>query len=389
MRTKEGLSSVVSFNSNNNTSLSDNNQIGKVYGVITTENTPNKKLFELNGGFNGIGTIFYLDYNESTKNVDDLDDLSVCNIAKPFHSSNQNYPLVGELVKLINGPSPNTQISKTSNQKYYTGTINLWNNNQQNSPSGDNLGLTFTENSDIRNLISFEGDRIYQGRKGNGIRFGSTVKLKSNINEWSRIGKDGDPITILVNGYVTTDTGSLSPNVEEINKEKSSIYLTSTQVLPLLPGSSIINPRVNTIKSKDYSNSQIILNSDRITFNSKKDEILLFAKTNIELNSNNIINLNAGKIIHLYSPYIMLGIKDNGDYPSEPALLGGKTHDLLLDVCKTLSNLAGYLTTAAVATSEGAISVTDCNMAGEQLFTDVENLINKLETITSDKVFLS
>ena len=389
MRTKEGLGSIVSFNSNNNTSLSDNNQIGKVYGVITTENTPNKELFELNGGFNGIGTIFYLDYNESTKNLDDLDNLSVCNIAKPFHSSNQNYPLVGELVKLINGPSPNTQISKTSNQKYYTGTINLWNNNQQNSPSGDNLGLTFVENSDIRNLMSFEGDRIYQGRKGNGIRFGSTVKLKSNINEWSKVGKDGDPITILVNGYVTTDTGSLSPNVEEINKEKSSIYMTSTQVLPLSPGSSIINPRINTIKPKDYSNSQIILNSDRVTFNSKRDEILFFAKTNIELNSSNIINLNAGKVVHLYSPYIMLGIKDNGDYPSEPALLGGKTHDLLLDVCKTLSNLASYLATAAVATSEGAISVTDCNMAGEQLFTDVENLINKLETITSDKVFLS
>jgi len=389
MKLREGLGSIVSFNPNNNTSLSDNNQVGKVYGVITTENTPTKELFELNGGFNGIGTIFYLDYNESTKNLNELDDLSICNIAKPFHSSNQNYPLIGELVNLINGPSPNTQISKTSNQKYYTGVINLWNNNQQNSPSGDNLGLTFTESSDVRNLMSFEGDRIYQGRKGNGIRFGSTVKLKSNINEWSRIGKDGDPITILVNGYVTTDTGSLSPNIEEINKEKSSIYLTSTQALPLIPGVSIINPRVNTIKSKDYSNSQIILNSDRITLNSKKDEILLFAKTNIELNSNNIINLNAGKIIHLYSPYIMLGVKNNGDYPSEPALLGGKTHDLLLDVCKTLSNLASYLATAAVATSEGAISVTDCNMAGQQLFTDVENLINKLETITSDKVFIA
>jgi hypothetical protein len=388
MKFREGLGSIVSFNPNNQTSTFDDNQVGKVYGIITTENTPNKELFEANGGFDGIGTIFYLDYNESTKNLNSLDDLSICNIAKPFHSSNQNYPLVGELVKLMNGPSPDTQISKISNQKYYTGVINIWNNTQQNSPSGNDLGLTFTENSDLRNLISFEGDRIYQGRKGNGIRFGSTVKLKSNINEWSNIGNDGDPITILVNGYVTSNTGSLSPNVEEINKEKSSIYLTSTQALPLIPSVSIVNPQINSIKPRDYSNPQIILNSDRITINSKKDEILLFAKTNIELNTNNAINLNSNKVIHFHSPYIMLGTTNDGKYPSEPALLGNKTHDLLLDLCKTLSNLASYLATATVATSEGAISVTSCNMAGEQLFADVENLINKLENITSDKTFL-
>jgi len=361
-------------------------QIGKVFGVITTKNTPNKALFEANGGFKGIGTVFYLDY-ENSKYLDVVD-LSKCKIAKPQHASLQKYPLIGELVHLIDAPTPVSQVANTTGtQKYYTGTVNVWNNIQQNAPAGDSLGKTFVEGNDIRNLLSFEGDTIYQGRKGNGIRFGSTVKTHSDQNEWSNIGDDGDPITIIVNGYVTSDTNSLAPNIEEVNKEKSSIYMTTSQKLPLLPGTSIVNPRVNTIKPSDYISPQLILNSDRITLNAKKDEVLLFAKGNIELNTDNIININAGRVAHINSPSIALGTKSDGTYPTEPVLLGGKTHDFLLDLLNSLTSLASYLSSATVPTTEGAICVTDCNAAGEQLLADVGNLIDKLDTITSEKVY--
>jgi len=389
MRIRENLGGLVAATSKpQSTFASVPAQVGKVFGVVLNETTPSKELFDRSGGWNGIGTVFYLDYDQS-KNITEVD-LNTCKIAKPFHASTQNYPLIGELIYIIDGPSPSTQISTTQSQKYYTGTVNVWNNNQQNAPGTGDLGLTFNENNDIRRLIAFEGDRIYQGRKGNGIRFGSTVKLKSNINEWSSVGNDGDPITILVNGYVTTDPKSLVPNIEEINKEKSSIYMTSTQAIPLMPGASIVNPQVNTIKPKDYSNSQLIFNSDRITLNSKKDEVLLFAKTNIELNTDNIINLNAGKVAHINSPYIMLGTQKNGDYPEEPAILGNQLHDLFLQLFDSLSSLASALTTATVATSEGVIPVTSLTAdAGPQLSADIENLIDKLEKITSDKVFIS
>ena len=389
MRIRENLGGLVAATSKpQSTFASVPAQVGKVFGVVLNETTPSKELFDRSGGWNGIGTVFYLDYDQS-KNITEVD-LNTCKIAKPFHASTQNYPLIGELIYIIDGPSPSTQISTTQSQKYYTGTVNVWNNNQQNAPGTGDLGLTFNENNDIRRLIAFEGDRIYQGRKGNGIRFGSTVKLKSNINEWSSVGNDGDPITILVNGYVTTDPKSLVPNIEEINKEKSSIYMTSTQAIPLMPGASIVNPQVNTIKPKDYSNSQLIFNSDRITLNSKKDEVLLFAKTNIELNTDNIINLNAGKVAHINSPYIMLGTQKNGDYPEEPAILGNQLHDLFLQLFDSLSSLASALTTATVATSEGVIPVTSLTAdAGPQLSADIENLIDKLEKITSDKVFIA
>ena len=388
MRIRENLGGLVAASSRPPSSQKiPKPEIGKVFGVITDEFSVPKDLFERSGGWSGMGTVFYLDYEQS-KDTSTVD-LFTCKVAKPIHASQQNYPLIGELINITSAPSAGSQINSSTDQKYYTGTINLWNNNQQNVPGTGNLGKTFIEGADIRNLLSFEGDRIYQGRKGNGIRFGSTVKLKSNINEWSKVGNNGDPITIIVNGYITTDTGSLLPNIEEINKEKSSIYMTSTQALPLAPGVSIINPRVNTIKPKDYSDSQLIFNSDRVTLNSKKDEVLLFAKTNIELSTDNIINLNAGKVAHINSPYVMLGTQNNGSYPQEPALLGNQVHDFLLQLLDSMSNLAASLTAATVATSEGVIPVTSLTAnAGPQLSADIENLIDKLEKITSDKVFL-
>jgi hypothetical protein len=382
IRIRDNLGGLVAATSKITPTPPPKENIGKVFGVILDENTPSRELFDKHGGWSGIGTVLYLDYPQSKNISVDSVNLSSCKPAKPIHASNQNYPLKGELIHIINAPSPTSQINNQSNQKYYTGTVNVWNNSQQNSLTDDSLGDTFVENTDHRDLRSFAGDRIYPGRFGQGIRFGSTVKSRSTINEWSSIGKDGDPITIMVNGYVTSNPSKSNPNIEEINKEMSSIYMTSTQKLPLIPGASIVNPRVNTIKPNDYISSQLILNSDRVTLNAKKDEVLLFAKTNIELNSDNIININAGGVAHINSPSIALG-SNSGSYPTEPVLLGDKTYDLFLEICGTLTTLAGYLVQAS--TQDGPIVAV--SSAGTQLFEDIDNLLNKVDTITSEKVY--
>jgi len=388
MRTRDNLSSLVASADRKRVKrFRSKPQVGKVFAVVTTQDTPTKELYRKAGG--NSGTIFYLDYDDS-KNIDiKTFDLFKCKIASPFYSDNQNYPLVGELVHILELPSFSAQTSpNNSPQKYYLGPINIWDNPQQNSLTTDNLGKTFTENKNIKYLISFEGDRIYLGRKGNGLRFGSTVSSYSDISEWSRNGRpDGDPITILVNGYVTSDTGSLTPNIEEVNKEMSSIYMTSTQTIPLIPGASIINPINSSLLPSDYTNSQIILNSDRVTINSKKDEVLLFAKTNMELSTDNIINLNAGEYIHINSDKILLGTKANNTVPDEPVLLGNQTVLLLEQIILSLNALGSYLSSAVVPTSDGAMAIPAVNDAGAQLLSDMTSACDKLLKITSDKVF--
>jgi len=385
---RTGLSPIVSSIGKNNYTPSKKIQVGRVYGVVTTENTPTKAMFKKAGGFSGIGTIFYLDYDQSKDVAGENNDtfFESCKIARPLNPQYQYYPILGELVYLEDLPSAASQITSTSSQKYYISIINLWNNNQQNSqPANDNasLGLTFVENPNIRTLLPFEGDHILQGRQGNAIRFSSTTKLFNNLNEWSSVGNDDSPITILTNGF--NYSPSERYHVEQINKDASSIYLTSTQQLPLQTDKTgSLNPITNPILPSKYFNPQIILNSDRIVINSKKEDVLIFAKNNIELNTKNIINLNADERVHVNSNAVFLGTVDS-KLPTEPLLLGNKTYSLLSDLLESLYNLGVTLSTT-VGSPEGAPAL-DINSAAETMLNDLEKISNNLEGILSQQNF--
>ena len=151
-----------------------------------------------------------------------------------------------------------------------------------------NLGRTFIERSNIKPLQSFEGDIIYEGRWGQSLRFGSTVNNSSISNPWSSAGTDGDPITILRNNQYDDGLDPWIPQVENINVEQSSIYLTSTQKIPINVASknySSFIEGLEPISPEEYSGEQIILNSGRILFNSKSDDILLSSADSINLNA--------------------------------------------------------------------------------------------------------
>jgi hypothetical protein len=384
-----GFSNILSSTGRNNFSPIPTIQIGRVYGVITTENTPSEKMFKKAGGFNGIGSIFYLDYNNA-KNITGTGDefLDLCNIAKPIFPQFQYYPLLGELVTLIDAPSPDAQLSlnATSTQKYYTGVVNLWNNNQQNSQPADisdNLGITFVENSDIKSLLSFEGDHIIQGRQGNAIRFSSTTKLYNNLNEWSNVGNDDNPITLITNGFSYDPKEKF--HVEKINQDASSIYLTSNQQLPLQPDrTGVLNPLTKPVDVSKYFNSQVIINSDRVVLNSKRDEVMIFAKSNIELSTKNIINLNANERVHLNSNTVFLGTVNNA-LPTEPLVLGDRLNTLLENLLDSLYTFGASLSTV-VGSPEGAPAI-DINMAAEGLLNDIDRINNNLEGILSQQNF--
>ena len=362
---------------------------GRVYGVVTTENTPTAAMFKKVGGFNAIGTIFYLNYNESIGVVGSMDDafLNGCSIAKPISSQIANYPVLYELVNILNLPSSDTQQSPGSTFPYYT-LINLWNSVQQNAQPANinaNLGITFVENSNIRSLLPFEGDYIIQGRQGGSIRFSSTTKLYSSENEWSSIGNEDSPITIITNGLKFDPKKSYY--VEQINKDDSSLYLTSTQQLPLQTDrTGVLNPLTNPIEASKYFNSQAILNSDRIVLNSKKDEVMLFAKTNVEISTKNIINLNAGDRVHLNSDRVFLGTVNN-QLPTENIVLGGKLHDLLLNLMDTLHEF-GTGIASAIGSPEGT-PATDIIAAARGLCTSIDRIEKDLEGILSQQNFTS
>ena len=87
-----------------------------------------------------------------------------------------------------------------------------------------NLGRYFNEQINIKPLLPYEGDYIIEGRYGNSIRFGATVKndvlSETNINDWSQGDEPiGTPITIIRNGQSSElDEKGWVPTIEDVNR---------------------------------------------------------------------------------------------------------------------------------------------------------------------------
>jgi hypothetical protein len=372
--------------SNNKIKSSPLFTIGKVLGIVMDENTPNNSLFESAGGWRGIGTIYYVDYpsNKTTSNID----LSKLNQAIPFLPNQKYLPLKEELVLLFNLPSSETQDNSNKTQKYYLSVLNIWNNNQHNSqPAGDlNLGNTFTENVNIKSLLPFEGDSIFEGRTGNSLRFTSTTKYNNKENFWSLTGTNGDPITLLTNGH-NFNSNSLKPYIEDINTDGSSLYLTSTQRVPIKVKEFNTNLLFSPIKPDFYFNSsQAILSGDRIILNAKKDEVLIYGN-GLGLSSTNTIYLNSSIDIILDAPKINLGLSADGSAAVEPLLLGNQTILALSLLIKELKSFCTSLKT--VETTPVGTPLIDVTIAAKSLYAALENIttttdnFNKLKSTKS------
>ena len=387
MGNKYGFSSVnKQVNSQNSNDLNSQRLIeevnqkfiyARVVDIILDDTHPK---FEELGGWSSIGTIFYLDIEVSNNNI------NLSNIAKPLLPNLKNYPLVSEFILLFRLPNKDIFFNESNNTSYfYLNPISIWNhphlnaypnvettsttqptekksyqsiedgqtrksskeiiNYNYNSPL---VGGTFIERSNIHPLLAFAGDIITEGRWGNSIRFGSTAKTDSILygNNWSNIGEDGNPITIIRNGQPTdvSEEGYL-PIIEDINKDLSSIYLTSNQTIPLKTtitnNPTISNNQPESIGS--YEGSQVMINSDRLVFNTKADSIILNSQSTISLTSINTVGIYSQE-----GDIVLQSAKNNirlGDTKASQSLILGDTFlddfEILLNkfqaLCQTLS----------------------------------------------------
>jgi hypothetical protein len=380
-----------------------------------SENNPTHD-FEYFGGWNGIGTIII-------EPVDDggiSDERPPIDFAVPFFPNIKHYPLKNELVWVIQLADVNSGTSISQTVNYYLPPINLWNSQLHNAlpyipldafssntpedyqfiESGSSggvrrvndegtdidLGSTFNESNaiDKHPLLPYEGDIIYEGRFSNSLRFGSTVSEAVHKNTWSSEGYDGDPITILRNGQSYTQKGVDNttdpwvPCLEDINEDQSSIYLTSTQKVPLnlisdIPSSyEEANIEESPTSPTEYSGNQILLNSGRLVFNAKNDHILLSADKSIHLSTKSSINLDTGDQIvlktdnakgkiTLLSDKIYLGSPDGageGDVGTElQSLVLGEDLILVLNtIYYMILKIQGALAASNIETEQGTVS---------------------------------
>ena len=359
----------------------------RVKSIILNESHP--RFVEL-GEWNALGAIEYEVVKASTGNKSEK-----LPVAYPINPLLKAYPLINEIVSLTSAPSTNIYKSSDSERKYYVNIINLWNHPHHNGyPLNPNklsstqnksldqtqagstkivtnnnkkifLGKTFEERSNIHPLLPFEGDFIQEGRWGNSIRFGSTVK--DTPNNWSSTGENGDPITIIRNGQGTQTKEGWIPITENPLIDNSSIYLTSTQTVPIIAKSvsyvSYPNGQQPTSPDK-YAGNQIILNSGRLVFNAGTDHILLSAAKSINLNSLESVNIDTPLFI-IQSDKMYLG----SNKAIEPLMLGNQTVETLKDLVDALDNFFTIMqtTVSSPVAPNGPAIFPDLNQSAVQV----------------------
>jgi hypothetical protein len=406
---KFGFSALnQNLNPNNNngfnvqTAINQANLINavRVISIVLDENHP--RFVEL-GEWNALGTIEYEDV------INPLPSQSPPT-AKPLSGNTKNLPLVNEIVYLISLPDTSIEVISSNSIQYYIDIISLWNHPHHNAfptfpnelsstqqkdyvqTTGGNvrrvtdqsteifLGKTFKERSNIHPLLPFEGDILYEGRWGNSIRVGSTVP--NTPNNWSTTGQSGDPITIIRNGQGIQSQEGWIPIVEDINNDDTSIYLASTQKIPLKASSTnYFSYKENPPESPEqFTGKQLIINSGRLVFNTTQDHILFSSAKSINLNGVNGVNIDT-PVFTIQSRNTYIGSKN----ATEPLLLGNRTIETLNNI---ISNLSGFLQicSSLVSTPPGT-PLVPLNVAATQLNQQLLALQGNLEKLKSKSNF--
>ena len=259
------LQQSVSSNSNKKGSSSSGNTFffARVNDILLSTNTKTENFFNDAGGWSGLGSIKFTQLGTTTDN-----DNPSALIAKPLFTNIIQYPILEEIVVILQAPSEGLNKDPQAKTYYYLTTVGLWNSIHHNAfpdipnfnkkiskknnnsiqqveegsttsttPNTDVLkfGNSFKEKAGIRNLLPEEGDIIVEGRWGQSIRFSSTTAKKLPSNSWSAQGELGSPITIIRNGQSKEKNISAPwvPFYEDINNDGSSIYMSSGQDVPL------------------------------------------------------------------------------------------------------------------------------------------------------------
>lgn len=176
------------------------------------------------------------------------------------------------------------------------------------------------------------GDMFMQGKFGNSLRLGQRFN-KPNI-----IISNGRPPGTAVESFndsstiMLTQTGPLKNHLGHLSsdgRQEPTEFVASTE-------GSENTRRVNL--TKDYEKAQIFIQSDRIVFNTKVDNVYMSSATTIDLNSMQNINLSTPKDTVIDSENIYLGRAAIEN--SNPAVLGNELNEILNEILNILEGLS-------------------------------------------------
>ena len=350
---------------------------GRVVKISIDEST---QILDPKGNTLPIGTILYRDITaeKETKATEYP--------ALPLHTNIKQFPLLNEIVVLVQGPSSDIQTNVTTRDMYYTSVVNLWGSSHHNALPEPNvdlstiLGKDVKELSDINPLYPFPGDIIVEGRQGQSIRLGGNMSVE---NKLVSVSNNGKPFILISNGQKQTNNG-IDYIIEDINKDPNSFYLLSDHKTDLKPANNKRDSYdVVPLRSDRYVGNQVVINGGRLFLNAKEDSAFISARESIGLNARTV-NLDATDYFCVDSKKIYLGKKARTSSGNEPVVLGTQLQNWLETLLDTLENVGSAMSTAT-AVSGGP--VTDLVTTGPELRAVARSLKAQIAQFQSKKVF--
>jgi hypothetical protein len=171
------------------------------------------------------------------------------------------------------------------------------------------LGDEFSENPNVRMVRPNEGDLIINGRFGNTVRFGSSLFSNPTTsapqpNLLLSVGQSPNKVTSIdLNNDGTQEQVASGPyglTYEDINKDKSSIWMVVDEEIVLNPATKGYDAHLRGAETSDstkYTGAQIFVNSDRVILNSKVNELSLFSKKEINLSAVESVTVSSAKSV--------------------------------------------------------------------------------------------
>ena len=237
------------------------------------------------------------------------------------------------------------------------------------------------EDLDYGNAIAkTTGDTIFEGRHGNSIRIGSRSNNPyvfisngrfpdSNVESIS----DGSLISITSNGSIQRHLAGGLDFDENLVETNVNFQLSSDTVennsYPIGDIYTSVNGFSDDSFIYSYNYNQILLHSDRITLNSKLDDVYISSKKDIHIGSGRFTTISSGDSVIVNTPDFNIG-DPFGLTEMQPMVLG----DALVDILTEILNLLPKIT---IPTMFGP------QMPLPDLQVKVTNIINKLNNITS------
>ena len=355
-------------------------RFGRVVDVVLATDHPDIKDY---GNTAAIGGVFYRQIDSAGNEEDNQQQF-----AYQGNVTYQQIPLKNEIVAIMDLPTWERGDDNTSTVAHWLYVCPLWNHPHHNAyPDTEqypnqsdkaDFGKDFKEQPNVNAVQMSPGDIAIEGRHGQSIRLGGTSFEK---NEISTEEDNGKPYVFISNGQKETEDG-LEIRTEDINEDKTSLYLTSDQQIPLTQANEKRDAYKEAPETAEaYKGAQTIINSNRIFLNAKEDAVLISSLESVGINTKAVaidgedyVGIDAKKI---YLGSVALKRED------EPVLLGQSTTEWLEDLHSVVNQIVNHLATMPVMTGGEAKGVA----LGSSLIPLMAPMKAKLELLKSKKVF--